>query len=209
MDVADLRQRVLVFHRRALHWAVVAVLALGTAVAVGGMLQRAEAARVAWGRGTATAVVSRDLPAGHLIGPGDVEVVDLPPAARPDDALAEAPLGTALTRPVFSGEPLVAGRVGLVGAGPVAAAVPAGHRGVALPLAEATPLLELGDRVELRAVVLDELGLTSARLVGAGEVIGVTEGALTVAVPAAQADAVVEGIAAGQVLPVVMPAAGT
>jgi len=209
MDLADLRRRVLVFHRRALHWAVVAALALATAVLVGGTLQRAGAARDAWGTGTPTVVVSRDLPAGHTIGAADMEVLDLPAAARPADALTEAPLGAAVTRAVFAGEPLVAGRVGLDGAGPVAAVVPEGHRGIALPLAEATPALELGDRVELRAVLLDELGFGRADLLGAGEVIAVSDTALTVAVPAAEVGAVVEGLVAGQVVPVVMPAAGS
>ena len=99
MDLADLRHRALVFHRRALDWAVVAALALLTALMVGGAMRRADAARAAWGNGLATVVVIADLPAGHVLGPADVRVEDWPPATRPASALSAAPLGSALTAP--------------------------------------------------------------------------------------------------------------
>lgn len=93
-------------------------------------------------------VVARDLPAGAVVGEGDVDVVDFAPGSVPS-ALVEDPVGQTLAGPVSSGEPVT--EAGLVGPGMVAEdpgvqAVP-----VRLPDAATVALLEVGDEVDLLA----------------------------------------------------------
>lgn len=97
-------------------------------------------------------VVTRDLPAGHILAPGDVATVGLSSASQPSNAVtstAEAN-GRVLAGPMVSGETLLESR--LVGPG-ILDGGPPGH--VAMPLrledpAEAS-FLNPGDRVDVLA----------------------------------------------------------
>lgn len=97
-------------------------------------------------------VVSRDLPAGHVLLPSDVRIVDLNTAAQPVNALTEVTdaHGRVLSGPMVAGEMLLRSR--LVGPGLLAGG-PAGQ--VAMPLrledpAEAS-FLTPGDHVDVLA----------------------------------------------------------
>jgi Flp pilus assembly protein CpaB len=170
-------------------------------------LGRAESSVKAWGERVPTVVMAVDAPAGHRLTAGDMRLVELPAVARPADAFSEAPVGAPLAAAVFAGEPLVAGRVAPDGVSPLAATLPAGHRGVALPIDIATPHLEPGDVVELHATTIDEAGTARGASTGTGRVLAVDEGSLVVAVPVPAVDELVAALAGGPVVAVLVPPA--
>lgn len=97
-------------------------------------------------------VVNRDLPAGHMLTPGDVQPVGLSTASQPDNAItsADEAAGRVLAGPMVSGEMLLDSR--LVGPG-ILEGGPPGH--VAMPVrlddpAEAS-FLSPGDYVDVLA----------------------------------------------------------
>jgi Flp pilus assembly protein CpaB len=180
--------------------ALVAVLALLTGIVVAGALRAADAARRQWGDSRVVAVARHDLAAGDVVGPGDVDLRDLPAVAVADEALAEAPVGAVTRHPVSAGEPLVAGRLGPDGLTGPAALVPEGHRAVAVPVGPlGRPPLQVGDQVDVLAVVPTEVGVEAESGDGEDEagdgvpavplveralVVDVADEAVTVAVPA-------------------------
>lgn len=96
----------------------------------------------------ATLVAVRHLPAGSVVGPGDVASEALPRAVVPDDA-AEAPVGRTLAAAVGPGEVLTDARL-------VGPSLLEGRPGVvALPVriadADVVAMLRVGDRVDLYA----------------------------------------------------------
>lgn len=97
-------------------------------------------------------VVSRDLPAGHTLSPGDIKAIGLSAAAQPSNAIAslEEANGRVLAGSMVSGEMLLESR--LVGPG-ILDGGPPGH--VAMPLRLDDPdeasFLRPGDHVDVLA----------------------------------------------------------
>lgn len=119
-------------------------------------------------------VAARDLPAGAVLGPGDLTPVPFAPGSVPDDVATSA-TGRTLAAPVRRGEPVTDVRLvgpGLAGGSAGLTAVP-----VRLPDAGMVGLLAAGDRIDL--VAADPQG-TGARVVAAGVPV--------LAVPAASSD---------------------
>jgi Flp pilus assembly protein CpaB len=183
----------------------VVALAGATVWLVSHQMDRADSTVKAWGRRVPTVVMAVDAPAGHRLTANDVRLVELPAIARPADALGEAPVGAPLAAAVFAGEPLVASRVAPTGVSALAATLPAGHRGVALPVDIATPHLEPGDIVELHATTIDGAGVARGVLTGTGRVLAAEEGSLVVAVPVPAVDELVAALASGPVVAVLVP----
>jgi Flp pilus assembly protein CpaB len=92
------------------------------------------------------AVAARDLPAGTVLGPGDLRTVGFAPGSVPAGASYDA-LGRTLAAPLRAGEPVTDVRVvgpALTEGYPGLTAVP-----VRLPDAAMVDLLRVGDRVDL------------------------------------------------------------
>ena len=193
--------------RAALYWAAVAVLAGATVWLVSHQMGRADSTVRAWGERMPTVVMTVDAPAGHVLAADDMRLVDLPTAARPAGALDQPPVGAPLTAAVFAGEPLVTGRLAPSGVSVLAASLPAGHRGVAVPVDVATPRLEPGDVVELRSTTIDDTGAAHAEPTGSARVIAVEEASVVVAVPVPAVDELVAALAVGPVVAVLVPPA--
>jgi Flp pilus assembly protein CpaB len=119
-------------------------------------------------------VAATDLPAGALLGPGDLAVVDLPAPLAPDGASGQdaALTGQVLAGPVRRGEPVTDVRV--VGPG-LWSQVPAGQVAAPVRLADlaVATLLRPGDRVDVLATGPE-----------AGAVEVVAAGALVLSAPA-------------------------
>jgi len=101
----------------------------------------------------AVLVAARDLPAGHVLEPGDLRQVDWPADLSPppgDPATAAGLLGRSLASPVRAGEAVT--DVRLLGPG-VLTGQPAGSLAVPVRLADPTAaaLVAVGDRVDLIA----------------------------------------------------------
>ena len=179
-------------------------VALGLAVAVGAAVavtvQRAEAARAAWGRARPVVVAARDLPPGHELGPGDTEVVTLPEPAVPDGALDRVADGRVVRAGAFDGEVLLRRRLAEPGVGGAAALVPAGARAVAVPVeAGSAPSLAVGQRVDVVGLVAVDGVPEAVVLVAGAPVVEVGELAVTLAVAPEAVPAVAAALASGTV----------
>jgi Flp pilus assembly protein CpaB len=90
--------------------------------------------------------------------------------------------------PLFPGEVVHGDRLAPAGLSAVAALVPAGTRGVAVPSSADTLRLEAGDVVDVLATVVagtsdDPAGAPTVTVSAGAVVVAVDEGAVTVAVP--------------------------
>ena len=69
----------------------------------------------------------------------------------PAQALSTPPVGRIASAAIIEGEPVVADRVAATGVSAVAALIPAGDVGIAVPIDPGTMTLAIGDRVEVLA----------------------------------------------------------
>lgn len=105
-------------------------------------------------------VAARDLPAGRVLQPGDLQPARWPLSARPDATVAR-PEGRTLASPLRRGEPVTDAR--LTGPG-LLAGQPAGTVAITVRLTDpgAARLLSAGDRVDLLAGPVGRAGADEA-----------------------------------------------
>ncbi|MCU1485433.1 MAG: Flp pilus assembly protein RcpC/CpaB [Actinomycetia bacterium] len=181
-------------------WVLATALGLATTLLVGRLVAGAEAERARWGEVRPTLVATADVEGGHRLA-GHVAVRRLPAVLVPPGALRDLPADAVAAVDVHEGEPVLAARLVGPGSSAVAARLPAGTRGVAVPTGSGLPL-EVGDRV-------DVLATFDAGTTGEGEptfavarravVVHVGEDAVTVAVSTSAAPRVAYALAAGAV----------
>lgn len=175
---------------------VAALLIAASLAALGNERARAVASRDQWGPSTTAWVAVDDLDAGHLLVDGDVTAVLLPPAAVPADAATGSPLGQRLADPMGEGEIVRLGR--LRGGEESVTSARVGPTRGAVPLATAAPHLEVGDRVDLFAL------LDGAAVATDAEVVAMVDGLPVVAVDRAELPAVIGAFSLGDVVPVLV-----
>ena len=188
--------------RPSAYWAAALALALVTALVVARAVGRAEAGAARLGGLRPAVVVTRTLPAGAAVAPGDAEVRRLPAALLPRGAVEGVPEGARVSATVHEGEVLLAARLAPVGASPLAAALPAGTRGVAVPLSPGALPVQPGDVVDVLATLDPDLaeGADPTVAVARGAVVvDVGEEGVVVAVTPGQAPRVAFAVAAGAV----------
>jgi Flp pilus assembly protein CpaB len=125
-------------------------------------------------------VFARDLPAGTVLGEGDLFTARFAPETAPD-GLADQPVGRVLAAGVRRGEPITDARLlgpALVEGRPGLTAMP-----VRLPDAAMAALLRVGDHIDLLAA--DPQG---------GPASSVADAALVVALPRGSADTTADGL---------------
>jgi len=186
--------------------AAAVALTVVTAITLVQAFARADAARRAWGTTEPVLVARRHLSTGDEIEAADVAVRAWPVGLLPDGAVTgtvDAVVGRTVVARIEPGEVVVTSRLAPDGLHGVAALVPLGWRAIAIPTGAGTVALAVGDRVDLVAAV-DE-SRPAAVLASDALVVDVSEQAITVAVPAADAPAVAFGVAAGTVLPALRP----
>ncbi len=129
------RSRVRRFARRhrVVRWCAVAVLALTTSGYLHDTVRAAEQSRARWGETTAVLVAQVGVEAGDEIEPSHVVLTEVPSAVAPSTALHQLPAGLIANRSLVSGEIVLEGHVGIGGA------MPAGSRGLAVPISGAIP----------------------------------------------------------------------
>lgn len=190
--------------RPRLWWLVAAVAAAGAGALVVGAVDRAEAARRAWGEAVPVVVVQRARAAGETLASGDVAVEDRPAAVVPDGALRELEPGAVLRADVVAGEVLVAERLAGAGTSGPVARMPPGTRAVAVPAEPGmVPPVQPGDHVDVLAVTALDASGTGARgqvLVSRALIVAVDERTVTVAVPERDAPRVASALAVGAVV---------
>jgi Flp pilus assembly protein CpaB len=180
--------------RAVFHWVVVGGVTVLLAAAVGTTIDRAERLAASYGERRTVAVASRTLDPGEVIGPADVEIIELPLAAAPPDAMADEVVGRVVRERVLDGEAVRRARLAEHARDGITALMDPGERAIAVPKAVA-PKLEPGDHVE----VIGPGGLdTNATVLGRGRVLAVDDtGTVIVAVTQQDAPTVAAAAADG------------
>jgi len=176
------------FRHPAPYWLAAFALAALTATGVGRATDAARAERERWGARVPVAIATVDHEPGDVL---DAEVVLLPAAMVPAGALAEPPAGQRVAAWIAAGEVVLERRLAPAGLSPVAARLPPGTRGVAVPPGIAPLPVEVGDRVDV---------LGPALLASSALVVAVAEDAVTVAVRDAAARRIADAVLTGTVV---------
>jgi pilus assembly protein CpaB len=182
--------------RPAPFWLAAVALSVVTGATVARLVGDAAAAADRYGGLRPALVATTDLEAGAVLGPGDAEVRDLPAAFLPAGALAQPVDGAVLAAAVLAGEPIVEARLAPAGTSAVAARLPPGARGVAVPTGPGALPLAVGDVVDVLATMAAEPTFPVA--VGA-TVVDVGPDAATIAVEPGEASRVAYALTAGAV----------
>jgi Flp pilus assembly protein CpaB len=191
------RLRILLATRPLAYWSLVAVVAAGTGLVVERVTTAAADARRQWGESRPTLVATRALAVGDALDAATAEVRAIPVGVRPDTALDALPPGAGVVAaPIARGEVVTAARLGRGDRSALAALLPDGTRGVAVPVPEGAVPLAAGDSVDVVA---------PDRVVTASRVVRVGAGAAVVAVPTSDAAAVARAVNDGQVSLVLVP----
>jgi hypothetical protein len=192
LTIARLRRR-----RRVPYWLTAGAVALVTAVVVARLAAGAAAERNRWGEVRTALVVTERVAAGDELA-GRVMTRSLPVAVLPRGALAALPRTAVAAADLVPGELVLAHR--LAGRSALAARMPKGTRGIAIPTADGLPV-EAGDRVDLLATLdTGETGSEPTVLVARDAVVlSAEEDAVTVAVDEAAAARVAYALAVGAV----------
>lgn len=185
--------------RRVPYWLVAGLIALATALLVGRLVSAAAAERARWGEVRTTVVTTRAVAAGTGLR-GHVAERRLPAAMVPRGALAAVPDGAVAAVDLAAGEVVVEARLAGAGRSTVAARLPGGTRGVAVPTGNGLPV-ELGDRVDVLATFDPKDAGADPTVTVARDalVIAVGKDAVTVAVSTAAAPRVAYALATGTV----------
>lgn len=172
--------------RPRLRSGLVGVIALLCGLAVAATVQDAEHAREAWGSSTRVLVATEVIGAGERLAPDNTDLVAQPAPVVPDGALTNLPAGRRVATPVYAGEVIRAERLAPTGTSALAARLPDGTRGVAIPVEPGTtPTLAVGDLVEVLVALPAEVaggGPPGFALATGVPVVEVTDAAVTIAV---------------------------
>ncbi|MBW3641515.1 MAG: hypothetical protein KY447_01210 [Actinobacteria bacterium] len=196
------RMRFRLARRPSLFWLAALVLAVATGLSVARFVgdARAEAAR--WGKVRPTLVATVDLEPGAVLGPGDARVEARPLALVPSGALAGQSEGQTVVDAIAEGEPVLATRLAPAGSSALAAALPAGTVGIAVPTGAGALALTPGDAVDVLVTVHpDSLGSDEPTfpVARSAVVVEVGEEAVTLAVSDTEAPRVAFALTAGVV----------
>jgi Flp pilus assembly protein CpaB len=135
------------------YWAAVAALAVVTALVVSQLLGRVRVEAARYGSVRAVVVATRDVALGDPVGAGDVAIRSLPASLVPDDALSELDKarGRIAVVPLFEGQAVLGRQLAPGGRRGVAALLPPGARGIAVPAGPTGARLGRGDTVDVLA----------------------------------------------------------
>lgn len=196
------RPRPLFGRRPSLFWLAAVVLAAITGLTVARLLADARAGAARWGEVRSTLVATADLAPGTVVGPGDTELQRLPAALVPSASLDRAADGQVVAAPIYRGEPVLAERLAPGGLSPVAAALPPGSRGIAVPAGGSALPLEVGDLVDVLVTFAPDTlgdGEPTFPVARSAAVVSVGEEAVTLAVTEDEAPRVAFALTAGVV----------
>ena len=183
------------------YWLAAALVALATAALVGHISAGALEARDRWGARRAVLTIVRDVGAGERLDGHNARVQMLPRALVPENALGALPARAVALVDLRAGETVLASRLAGRGRSMVAARLPRGTRGVAVPAGSGLPV-SVGDRVDVLATfegTTGDDGAPTFTVAQAALVVHVGHDAVTVAVPERAAARVAYALVAGAV----------
>lgn len=195
--------------RPLLWWLAALALSATTAQVVGGALARAEAGAARYGDTQDVLVTTRSVEAGELLGRDAAEVSKVPVGFVPEGSVGAEALGSRVAVRLHAGEVVLGGRLAGAASSAVAAILPTGTRGLAVPADAAALPVEVGDVVDVLATLAELGGVGTGApttTVAAGAlVVDVVEGAVTVAVPEDDVGRVAYAISTGIVTLALVP----
>ena len=195
--------------RPVLWWLATLALAMGTAQVVAGSVSRAEEGAARYGATRTVLVATRDVGVGEVLEASAAEMRDVPAGFVPRGAAGAEALGGRVTERLHTGEVVHGERVAPGGLSVVAALLPPGTRGIAVPTSPEALSLEVGDVVDVLATIVEVAagtGLPPTVLVVAGAiVVDVREAAVSVAVPVEDAARVAYALSSGIVTLTLVP----
>ena len=191
------RLRIVLATKPLAYWSLTLLVAGTVGYAMYSIVASADATRAGFGTMQAVVVAVRHVEPGAALDASNTEIRELPVALLPEGVLTRLPGGATANTTLLAGEPVHRRRIGRAGDGPVAAMLPDGTRGLAVPRDESSLPLRPGDRVDVVAAFTVGAG-GSARLVAAGVTVAhVSDRSVVVAVPMEQlvdaAQALVDG----------------
>lgn len=193
--------RAVVGRRSLPFWLLTAVAATVTGLTVARAVERADAAAETSER-RPVLVVAAPVPPGGRLDDTNTTIAQRARADLPDGAITAVPVGAIAVDALVPGEVVVASRLAPAGLSPAAALLPAGTRGVAVPVGTTAMPLAVGDRVDVVAMLPFDLAGPdgAAAVVAAGApVVQVGEESVVVAVPEAEVPALARALAEGSV----------
>jgi Flp pilus assembly protein CpaB len=177
------RLRIALATKPLAYWSLTVLVAGTVGYAMYSIVASADATRAEFGTMQAVVVAVQDVEPGTALDTTNTEVRELPAALLPDGVLTALPRGATANTTLVAGEPVHRRRIGRAGDGPVAAMLPDGTRGLAVPRDESSLPLRPGDLVDVVAAFTVGAG-GSARLVAAGVTVAhVGDRSVVVAVP--------------------------
>ncbi len=188
--------------RRSITFSLAAMACGGLCVVtVASAVGRANAAHLRLGTTNGVVVMTRDVVAGAVIAADDVAVDQRPAGQIPSGAVAEmtAVIGHRSQASLMAKQIVMPGMLrGNLGS-PIAAQLPVGTVGVAVPLPAGSLMPSVGDRVDLYSNA--DVGTASAQRVGSdAEVVSVMDGVAVVAVDQAQVATAAAALLRGQIV---------
>ncbi|MGY6501585.1 MAG: SAF domain-containing protein [Acidimicrobiales bacterium] len=202
------RLRVTLRRRPVLFWASCVVAVTSSILVVGEAARSATRDAQTYGALVPTVVATAHLEPGRVVEPGDVRITQIPASLAPVGALGDPPVGHVVRQDIVEGEAVVAGRLAGGSAVGVAAVLGADQRGVAIPLPSHRPPLQVGQVVDVLAVI--DPGTSPGRIPATliaerAVVVDVADGGVTVAVSRADAASIVGALPTSVVDVVVHP----
>lgn len=187
--------------RTGLWWAATLILAVATAAVVAGAVNRAEAAAARYGTTRPALVATVTIAAGEAVNERNTEVRAVPVALLPPGAVTVDGLGARASATIHEGEVVHGSRLAPAGLSATTAQLPAGSRGLAVPVGAGALPVEVGDVVDVLATsdALDPSGAPTVTVAPAALVVAVGDTAVTVAVTPEQAPRVAYAISTGLV----------
>ena len=201
-DSRVVRRRLPLGRRPSMFWLAALGLAAVTGLTMARLVADAQAGAARWGEVRPTLVARTDLVAGAVVKPGDTELQRLPAALVPAAALDHPADGQVVAAPIYRGETVVVERLAPAGLSPVAAALPPGTRGIAVPVGGAALPLEVRDLVDVLVTFAPDTvgdGEPTFPVARSASVVNVGEEAVTLAVTEKEAARVAFALTAGVV----------
>jgi Flp pilus assembly protein CpaB len=194
------RLRIVLATKPLAYWSLTVLVAGTVGYAMYSVVASADATKAGFGTMRAVVVAARDVEPGAALDATNTEVRELPVALVPDGVLTALPDGATANTTLLAGEPVHRRRIGRAGDGPVAAMLPDGTRGLAVPRDESGLPLRPGDRVDVVAAFTAGAG-GAARLVAVGVTVAhVGDRSVVVAVPVERLVEAAQALADGAVV---------
>jgi hypothetical protein len=202
LTLTDLR---FTLQRKRTRWLGAALLGAVTFVLIFTMLQQVRRGSANLGDTVQVLVATERIDAGQPLSDATTRLEARPRSQTPATALVQLPSGARSNSILSADEVITAPRITAAESGAVAALIPSGTMGVAIPMSGELGV-EAGDQI---AVYRAGFETRSSLVVASATVVAVGETGLIVAIPPAGVSDLLEGLVVNDLVPVLLPGTRT